>query len=130
MQQRLKVHQLGHLALKQTADGNASPFADDLGDVFGVDFFFEHAVGALQRIEMRRGLFDAALQFRNAAIANLGCDVEVGFAFELSAEMLELFFQRADGGDGLLLAFPVSAHRGALHIETDKFVVERIETLD
>ena len=79
---------------------------------------------------MRCGFFGTALQFGDAAIANLGCNIEVGFALELSAEMLELFFQRANGGDGLLLAFPVSAHRGTLHVETGEFVVERIEALD
>ena len=42
------VNQLLDLALHQPADRDVRPLADDLGDVFLVDFLLEHALALLQ----------------------------------------------------------------------------------
>ena len=45
MQLFFEVYQFVHLAFEQFADRNTRPFRHDFGDVFGVDFFFQHAFG-------------------------------------------------------------------------------------
>ena len=83
----------------------------DLGDVLGVDLLLEHAVVALQLVEVGGGLGDALLELGDAAVADLGGDVEVGLALELRAQRLELLLERADGVDRLALVVPVRLHR-------------------
>ncbi len=63
-------------------------------------------------VEVGGGLVDATLEFGNAAVADLGGDVEVGLALDLGAQLLELLLQRADGVDRLLLLLPVLLHLG------------------
>ena len=45
------LQQLLDFAFHQPADRDAGPLADDLGDVFLVDFFFQHALGLLQLLQ-------------------------------------------------------------------------------
>ena len=51
------VHQFLRFAFEQAPDGNAGPLADQLGDVFFVHFFLEHAavLSALRRRSFLRG---------------------------------------------------------------------------
>ena len=48
VQPLLHVQQLLDLAFEQSADRNAGPAADDLGDVLGVDLFLEQLAARLQ----------------------------------------------------------------------------------
>src|SRR5262249_35059519 len=41
-QSLLHVNQLGDFAFEQAPDGNSRPLADELGDVFLIDFFLQH----------------------------------------------------------------------------------------
>ena len=105
-----QVDQLGHLTFHETAERHARPLADDLGDVLRIDLLLQHAVADLQLVEVRGGCVEAALELGDAAEADLGRDVEISFALELGAQLLELFLQRADRVDGLLLVLPVRLH--------------------
>ena len=105
----LEVDQLGRLGLHQPADRHAGPLRHDLGDVLGVDLLLQHAVVALQLVEVRGGVGDALLELGDAAVADLGGDVEVDLALELRAQLLELLLQRADGGDRLASRPPSAA---------------------
>ena len=42
MQEFFEVHQLVHLALHEASDWDAGPLRDNLGDVVGINFFFQH----------------------------------------------------------------------------------------
>ena len=50
----LELHKLLHLAFHQARHGNPCPSADDLGDVFLVDLFFEHRAILLSLVKRRR----------------------------------------------------------------------------
>ena len=76
---------------------------------------------------MGRGLVDAPLELGDAAVADLGGDVEVGLALELRAQLLELLLQRADGVDRLALGLPVALHLRRLGVQRGELVVERGE---
>ena len=129
MQKILEVDQFGHLTFHQTGHGHSGGLAHDLGDVLGVDLFFQHAIAGLKFVEVGGGLRDAALQFGNASVSNLGRHVEIGLALHHHAELLHLFLQVANGRDGFLLLLPVFAHVGALDLQHGQFVLERRETL-
>ena len=128
MQLRFEVDELEHLALHQAADWDAGPLADDLGDVFRVDLFLQHAIAKLQLVEVSRCRVDAALEFGNATEANFGGNVQVGLALELRAQLLKLFLQAADGVDGLLLCFPVHLHLVHLRVQQRQFIHQRVES--
>ena len=123
----LEVDQLGRLGLHQPAHRHAGPLGDDLGDVLGVDLLLEHALVVLQLVEVRRRLLDAPLELGDAAVADLGGDVEVGLPLQLRAQLLELLLQRADGVDGLALGLPVPLHLGRLGVQRGQLVVQRVE---
>ena len=108
---------------------HTGPLADDLGDVFRVDLFLQHAVAQLQLVEVLGGLVDAALELGDAAEADLGRDVEIGLALELGAQLLELLLQRADGVDRLLLVLPVRLHLVHLRVERGELVDDGVEPL-
>ena len=52
VQQIFKMHQLVHLSFHQSTDRNTSPLRHHFGDVFSVDFLFQHAIVGLQLIEV------------------------------------------------------------------------------
>ena len=54
VQMLFEPHELRHLAFHEARDGNAGPLGDDLGDVFLVDLFLQHATVALEVVELRR----------------------------------------------------------------------------
>ena len=65
------MHELLRLAFQQPANRNTSPLAHQLGDVFFVDFFFQHGSVFLHRRESLLRLLQIALSRRNLAVANL-----------------------------------------------------------
>ena len=81
----------------------------------------------LQLVEVLGGLLDAPLQLRDAAVTDLGGDVQVDLALELRAQLLELLLQRADGVDRLALGLPVLLHPGHFGVECGELVGQRIE---
>jgi len=50
------VHKLLRFALEQPPDGNACPLAHQLGDIFLVDFFLQHARVIFERRQSTPGL--------------------------------------------------------------------------
>ena len=113
----------------QPGHRHTGPLRHDLGDVVGVDLFLQHAVVGLQLVEVGGGLVDAPLELGDPAVPDLGGDVEVGLAFELRAQLLELFLQVADGVDRLLLRLPVLLHLAEVDVEFGELVVQRVEPL-
>ncbi len=77
MEQLFELHELAHLAFHEAGDGHARPLAHDLGDVFGVDLFLEHALRRLQLREVLGRLGNATLELGNLAVADLGGAFEV-----------------------------------------------------
>ena len=93
VEQLLEMHQLRGLRLHQPVERDAGGLGDDLGDVLGVDLLLEHRLARLQHGEVAGGLFDAALQFGNASVPDLGGRREVGFALDLGPQVFELLLE-------------------------------------
>ena len=121
------MHQLGGLRLHQAVERDAGGLGDDLGDVLGVDLLLEHRSGLLDRRQVSGGFLDAAFEFGDAAVADLGGGGEVGLTFDLRAQPFELLLERADGVDRLLLLLPALLHLGDLHVERGELVVQSLE---
>ena len=105
----LHLDQLFTFAFQQAADRDASPLGDDAGDVFFVYFFFQHALPAFHFSEiLLRGL-ERLLRFHQQPVTNFGHAVEVGGALGFlffDFQLLDLFLEGADAGDGFLLGLP------------------------
>ena len=129
VQQIFEVHQLVHLAFHETADRHAGPLRHHLGNVLGVDFFLQHPLAGLQRVEVLGGVADAAFEFGNASVADLCRFFEIRLAFGMSAQRLQLLFQGADRGNGLTLGLPVLLHLRGLRLQRHEFVVQGVEAL-
>ena len=77
------VHQFLHLAFQETGDGDAGPVTDHFGDLFGVDFLFEHeALPAWSSLELRFGfLTSCAFEVVQGAVAQAGGFFKVRMTF-------------------------------------------------
>ena len=64
------MNQLLHFSLKQPSHGNASPLADDLGDLFLAHFFLQHRMVFLQLSELVLRGFQFLFCSGKLAIAN------------------------------------------------------------
>ena len=72
VQPRFHAQQLLDFAFHQPADRNAGPLADDLGDVFLVDFFLEHAAAsAAESASCASCSLICAFELRHAAVLQL-----------------------------------------------------------
>ena len=99
--------QLLHFAFQHLRDRNAGPLADDLGDVFLVHLFLQHA--RLLAVHRCAELLDLSFELRQLAILDLRGAVVVALArgfllFQL--ELLDALLQLANLGDGFLLLLP------------------------
>ncbi len=109
MQKIFHAQQLVDLALDEFGDGNARPARDHLGNVFGVNFFFQERAVRLELVEFARGGVDRAFELGQGAIAQGGRAREVALALEalrLGATILVLLLGDLDLGDRLLLCLP------------------------
>ena len=122
-----EVDELGHFTFQQAADLYTCPLADDFGNVFRVDLFLQHAVTELQLVEVLGGFGDAPFELGDAPVANLGRHRQVGLTLDLGAQLLELFLQRANCINGLLLVLPVGLHAMDLHVERGQLVDDDLQ---
>jgi hypothetical protein len=129
VEQLLEMDELGRLRLHEAVERDTGGLGDDLGDVLGVDLLLEHRAGLLNRCEVGGRLLDATFEFGDAAVADLGGGGEVGLALDLCTQPFELFLQRADRVDRLLLLLPPLLHLTDLHIERGELVMQRVEAL-
>ena len=60
------------------------------GNVFGVNFFFEHAIACLQHIQVTRCFGNAAFNFGNSAITDFGFLLQIGFVFNTNLQLVIL----------------------------------------
>ena len=120
----LELHELGHLALHEPADGDTGPLRDDFGDVLLVDLLLEHLLLGLQLVQPLGGLADLALELGHLPVPDLGRLLEVGLALELGPLGLELLLELLDLGDGVLLGLPVSLHARDLLLQVGQLLVE------
>ena len=112
------LDELLHFAFEHARDGNAGPLADDLGDVFLVDLFFQHARRAAP-LPSCDGvqLLQLGFELGQFAVLDLRGALELALArllFDLEAQRLDLLLQLADAGDGLALLGPARAQSGDL----------------
>ena len=77
------VHELLRFAFQQPANRNARPLAHELGDVFLIDFFFQHGRVSLHCGKSLLGLLQLALRRRNLAVTDLRHLCEFTGAFVL-----------------------------------------------
>ncbi len=110
MQYFFETNQLLDFSLEQAGNRNSGPGADHLGDVFGIDLFFQHDVVTLQAVESRGGFVDLGLELGNEPIANFGRLVQVVLTLHVEPELFELLFARPNLIDRVLLALPMNLH--------------------
>src|SRR5664279_4577687 len=99
--------QLLYFAFQHLRHRNAGPLADDLGDVFLVHLFLQHA----RLLAVHRGaeLLDLRFELRQLAILDLRGAIVVALAgglLLLQLQALDALFRRAHLGDGFLLLLP------------------------
>ena len=128
MQDLFEADELRHLAFHEPADGNTGPLADDLGDVFLVDFFLQHLLVTLKIVERLGGLDDLTFDFGQLAVADLRRLLEIGLALEFETLGLQLLLQPADAVDRVLLALPVRLHPVDLLAQVREFLIEGGQT--
>ena len=127
VQTRFHAQQLLDFAFHQAADGNARPLADDFGDVFFVDFFFQHPLCLLQRCEPMLLLLDLALELRHAAVLQLRrfrIVAETLRALDFELHLLELFLQLARALNGVLFLLPMRAQLVLLLLQIGELFLE------
>ena len=131
MQVLFEPHELRHLAFHQARDGDAGPLGDDLGDVFLVDLFLQHAAVALEVVEPRRHRVELALDHRDVAVAQLRGALEVAVALgALGVEACACSSRSLPAwivDDRVLLRLPVRDHAVALLLQRLQLGVERLE---
>ena len=106
--------QLLHFAFQHLRDGDSGPLGDDAGDVFLVDFFFQHALRALCSSIASRQLCKFFFGLADQAVANFGDALQIAFAlfgllFDL--QLFDLLFQLASVGDQVFFLLPVGFER-------------------
>ena len=127
------VDELLDFSLHQTADGDVRPLADDFGDVLLVDLLLEHRLPLLGR---RRDalLFGAhhPLELGQTAVLQLGRLAIVASAlraFDLQAQLLQLFLELALALDGFLFLLPAGHQRRVLLLQIGELFLELLEAL-
>ncbi len=129
---RLHPEQLLDFALHQAVDGDVRPAADDVGDVFFVDFLLQHPVPLLERGEPRLFGLDLLLERRKPAVLQLrGFRVVAGAlrAVDFDAHLLELFLQLAPGKNGVFLLLPVAGQPALFFLEVSQLLLELLQAL-
>jgi len=104
------VNELLDFAFEKATDGNASPFADDFGDLFFAHFFFQHRVIFLQFTQaILRGLqlFFGGGQFSVTDLGNPRKIAGALVALFIGFQLFDLFFQFANAADGIFFGLPV-----------------------
>ncbi len=132
VQHVLHAYELVDLALHEPGHRNAGGLGDDLGHVLLVDLLLQHLLVGLQLTKARRGFGHLPFEVGELAVANLGRFGEVALALEalgVLAAGLEMLLQRLDGGDGLLLAQPMSLHGRRLFLQVGQLAVEGLQAL-
>ena len=126
------VNQLLHFAFHHPAHRDVGPLAHDLGDVFLVDFLFEHPVALLDVGQLRFGGADALLELGHAAVLELGRPGVVARALrvlDLAAERFLFLFQLARLLDQILLLLPVTGELPSRFLEIGELLLEFAEPL-
>ncbi len=88
------VQQLLNFTFQQPRDGDAGPLAHDLGNVLGIDFFFQQPLALLELIELGFALGQLPLQVAHGAIAQPRRGLQIGPALgllDLGLGLLDLF---------------------------------------
>ena len=114
-------------------DGNAGPLADDVGDVFFVDFFFQHARGSAPfRPATAVEVLQLGFELGQLAVLDLRGALELalaGLLLRLEAQGFDLLLQLADAGDGLALFAPAGAQSSDLLCEVGELALDFLEAL-
>ena len=112
MQAFLDFEQLLHLAFEHLGHRYPGPLGDDLGDVFLIHFFLEHAPVFLHVRELLVQLVERFLNQRDLAIADFRGRPQIARTFRLllaAFQVLQLLLGFANGRDDLFFPLPVSA---------------------
>ncbi len=123
--------QLFDFAFEHLRDGNSGPLGDDAGDVFFVDFFFQHAFAALA-FHLLGKLGQLLLRLRNQAVTDLCHALVVALAFFgllFDLELLDLFFEGANARDEIFFLLPVRFERVRFLANLGEFFFNNPQTL-
>ena len=128
----VEAQQLFALALHQTADGDARPLADDIGDLV-----FSHGVvhhGVVARVLFGRGLGVLELLFKSREVRVFElCGLfilEVCLrALDLAVHLLDLALELLHAVHAALFRFPAGLHGVELFLFIGKLFLELLETV-
>src|SRR6516164_9511594 len=121
------VDELLRFALKQPSGWDARPFADELGDVFFIDFFFQHRGILLHRGKPLLGLLQFAFCGSDFAIAdfrNFGQFAGPLEALLLRLELLDLLLELADFSNSLFFGLPTRFFPTGFFLQFGKFLLD------
>ena len=123
--------QLLDFAFEHLRDRDSGPLGDDAGDVFFVDFFFQHALAALA-LHLLAELGQFFFGLANQAVANFGDALQIAFAlFGLlfGFQLFDLLFEGANAGDEIFFLLPVGLERVRLLANFGEFFFDDREAL-
>ena len=124
------VQQFLDFAFHHPADRDVRPPADDLGDVFFVDFLLEHPLVLLQRGQRPFLVANLLFELGPAAVLKLGGLRVVARALralDLEPQRFELLLQLARPLNRFLLLLPVGGERVALFLQIGQLLLEPLE---
>ncbi len=125
MEHIFQMNELFPLAREHLADGNTRPAADDLGDVFFADFFFEQGFALCAGGNFFFFFLQLLLQLREFAIFEFRQTVEVIGAFRtfhLTVDLVDFLFDGPHAQNGLLFAVPFGLEGVFLRLQIRLFL--------
>jgi len=121
------LDELPSLAFEQPAYRNSGPFADQRGDIFLVDLFFQHAAIFLHLNKPFLRFVKLALRLRQFAIANLRHFGQITRSFVtllFRLQRIDLLFLLANRGDGVFFHLPASLAGVSLFTQFGELLIE------
>src|SRR5208282_2456823 len=125
----LHVDQLLDFAFEHLRNRNASPLGDDAGNVFFIDFFFQHAMSGFA-VDLRGDFLQFLFSVADKPVADLRHTLQIPFAFLgrfFDFELLELFFQSAGFRDYIFFLLPLGFERVRLFTDAGEFLLDMRE---
>ncbi len=132
MELAFEVQQLGLFGLDETANRDTSPFGNNFSNI-GFGHLLPQQRLTLSRLgRMRFGILKLALQFRELAIFQLSRPIQVVIPLGLlnfDIDPINLFFDRLNHIDALLLRLPLGAEGRLIFFEIGQFLIKAFKAL-
>ena len=119
------MHKFLHFTFKQFANRHSRPFRYHFGNIFGINFFFQHALIPLQHIKVLRGFVDTSLHLGNSAVTDFCGLFKISLSFNSKTKSFQFLFQSTYRRNSFAFCFPMCLHHINLSTEFIKFILKR-----